>query len=517
MSGTRLGKAALIVSGGILLSRLLGFLRTMTLAGILGATRSADLFQDAFTIPDILFYLMAGGFLSITFIPILARHMAAGDEREGWRSFAAVFRPVAITMTALTVIAMIAARPIVSAVFPRFAAAELDELAHLMRIVFPAQIFFVLGSLFMAVQYAHKRFVIPILAPLVYNTMIIAGGLVAWKAGDTSAEGFIWGALVGAAIGNFGLQWYGAHRLGLRWERNVPWNHPALKEYLLMALPLMLGQSVAVLDEQFLKFFGQLAQAGSTGLLAYARRINMLPVGMIAQAAGVAAYPFLASLFTEGRIREFRRTVTSALRYGIFFGCAATAAVVGTALPTIRIAYQRGRFGPEDTLVTAGLLALYALSIPFWAIHQIYARAFYAQRRMWIPVGVGTAATAIAIPLYLWLFNNMNIRGLALASTLSIGIYAIALASIWYVRNGVEGLRPVLGTAWRSAVAGVVAGLSTWEIVRLIIGSSVPGADLSLTALAAGALVVVLVYGVVSRLLGTQELTDLLRGRTSRS
>jgi len=516
MSGTRLGKAALIVSGGILLSRLLGFLRTMTLAGILGSTRAADLFQDAFTIPDILFYLMAGGFLSITFIPILVRHMAAGDEREGWRSFTAVFRPVAITMTALTVIAMIAARPIVSAVFPKFTAAELDDLAHLMRIVFPAQIFFVLGSLFMAVQYAHKRFVIPILAPLIYNTVIIAGGLLAWQAGDTSAEGFIWGALVGAAIGNFGLQWYGAHRLGLRWERDVPWNHPALKEYLLMALPLMLGQSVAVLDEQFLKFFGQLAQAGSTGLLAYARRINMLPVGMIAQAAGVAAYPFLASLFTEGRIREFRQTVTSALRYGIFFGCAATAAVVGAALPTIRIAYQRGRFGPEDTLVTTGLLALYALSIPFWAIHQIYARAFYAQRRMWIPVGVGTAATAVAIPLYMWLFNIMNIRGLALASTVSIAVYAIALASIWHVRNGVEDLRPILGTAWRSATAGVAAGLSTWGVVRLITGSSVPGADLSLVALVAGALVVILVYAGVARLLGARELAGLLRGRTSR-
>jgi putative peptidoglycan lipid II flippase len=506
---TRLGKAAMVVSVGILASRLLGFLRTIALAGILGATRAADLFQDAFTIPDILFYLMAGGFLSITLIPILVRHLSEGDERETWRAFAAVFRPLAVAMLVLTVIAMMLARPIVNAVFPEFTASELDQLAHLMRIVFPAQIFFVLGSLFMAVQYAHKRFLIPVIAPLVYNLGIIVGGLI--TARTASADGFIWGALAGAAIGNFGLQWYGAHRLGLRWERGVPWNHPALKEYLLMALPLMLGQSVAVLDEQLLKVFGQLAQTGSTGLLAYARRLNMLPVGMIAQAAGVAAYPFLASLFAERRIAEFHATITRALRYGIFAGFGAAAAVAGAALPAVRLAFQRGRFGPEETTVAASLLVLYAFSIPFWAAHQLYARAFYAQRRMWLPVGIGTAATALAIPLYLWFFHLMGIQGIALASTVSIAVYALGLATAWHVRAGTGTLRPILATTWRSAFAGIGAGFATWEAVRLVTGSAVPGVVTSLVALAVGAGVVALVYAGLSRLVGGRELTDLVR------
>ena len=271
-----------------------------------------------------------------------------------------------------------------------------------------------------------------------------------------------------------------------------------------MALPLMLGQSVAVLDEQFLKLFGQLAEAGSTGLLAYARRLNMLPVGMIAQAAGVATYPFLARLFSEGKLGEYRQTVTKALRYGIFFGCAATAAVVSAALPTVRIAFQRGLFEPTDTLVTAGLLAIYALSIPFWAAHQIYARAFYAQRRMWVPVGVGTAATAIAIPLYLWLFNLMGVKGLALASTLSIALYAMALAAVWYIRNDAEDLSAVAATTWRSILGGAAAGLAAWGVVTLVIGGTVPGVGASIGALAAAAVVVTVVYAGASRLLGTR-------------
>lgn len=502
---TRLGKAAMIVSIGILASRALGFLRTMALAAILGATRQADLFQDAFTIPDILFYLMAGGFLSITLIPILTRHL--DDEREKWRSFTAVVRPVTLGMIALTAIAMVFARPIVQAVFREFSSSELDQLAHLMRIVFPAQVFFVLGSLFMAVQYAHKRFLIPVLAPIVYNLGIIVGGLL--TASSASADGFVWGALAGAALGNFGLQWYGAHRLGLRWEREVPWNHPALKEYLLLALPLMLGQSVAVLDEQLLRVFGQLAGTGATGLLAYARRLNMLPVGMIAQAAGVAAYPFLAGLFSEGKIKEFNATVTRALRYGIVAGCGAAAAVAGAALPAVRLAYQRGQFGPGDTLIASSLLVVYAVSIPFWAAHQLYARAFYAQRRMWVPVGVGTAATAIAIPLYFWFFKLWGIGGIAFASTASIIIYAAGLALAWHRQPA--PWRPIASTWWRSAVSGIAAGYATWGAVRLVTGAGAPGVATSFAAVGAGAVVVVAVYAGLSRLLGGRELTDLLR------
>src|SRR5690606_28365433 len=89
MSGT-MGRAALVVSGGILFSRVLGFVREMVLAALLGRTIEADLYQAAFTIPDFLFFLMAGGYLTLTFVPIVSRHLAAGEEDEANRSFTAI-------------------------------------------------------------------------------------------------------------------------------------------------------------------------------------------------------------------------------------------------------------------------------------------------------------------------------------------------------------------------------------------------------------------------------------------
>ncbi|MGH8873721.1 MAG: lipid II flippase MurJ, partial [Acidimicrobiia bacterium] len=322
--GTRMGRAALVVSAGVLVSRLLGLVRDVVLAGLVGNTSAGDVYEAAFLLPDYLFYLMAGGYLSITFIPILSGYLAVGDRRGGWEALTAVARPVGTVMVVLTVAAMVAARPLVEAAFrglpdlagaggARLSASQLDEVASLTRIVLPAQVFFVLGSLFMAVQYAHHRFLIPTLAPVVYNLGIIAGGLLG--VGGRPAAGFVWGALAGAFVGNFALQVVGARRCGWRWERGVPLGHPALGQYLAMAVPLMAGQSVVVLDEQLTRVFGQLGEEGAIFALGRARRLNMLPVGMIAQAAGVAAYPFLARLAAEGRPAELSETVARAVRY----------------------------------------------------------------------------------------------------------------------------------------------------------------------------------------------------------
>ena len=503
-----IGKAALVVSAGILLSRVLGMLRNVALAGLLGNTAAGDAYQAAFVIPDVLFYLMAGGYLTVTFIPIMTRHMVGGDPDEAHRAFAAVFRPVAIVMFALTILAMIFAASLTDLVYPRFDAAQAAEVTRLTRIVLPAQIFFVLGSLWMAVQYAHQRFAIPAVAPVIYNLGIIAGGLISLAIGTTSAAGFAWGAVGGAFAGNFALQWYGARRAGLRWVGGVPLRHPALREYLLLALPLMLGQSIAVLDEQFVRLFGQLSAAGGISALTYARRLNMLPVGVIAQTAGVAAYPYLARLVEEGKLKEMTATVTRTIRYTIFVGAPAVAAILALSQPAVRVVYERGEFGPSDTVLTATLLVFYGLSIPAWGAHQIYSRAFYARRQMWTPVVIGTAGTVAAIGLYWWL-SRFDEPGFAMASTIAMLLYTVALGIAWHSRVGREGVSGIAATLLRGGVGVMVSAPIAWLAVKWISGGELPGFWGSLGLVAIGAAIVLAVYLATARLLGSPELREL--------
>ncbi len=505
MTGSKsIGMAALVVSVGVLLSRVLGYVRTLILAGMLGVGADTDLYAAAFTIPDILFFLMAGGYLSITLVPLLAGHVQSGDRRAAGEVFTAVFRVVLGIMVALTVILIATAGPITGAVFPEITGDALDRLVAMMRVTFASQVFFMAGTMFMAAQYAHRRFVIPTLAPLIYNVGIIAGGVVGSWVGDPSPESFIWGGFAGAAIGNFAIQMWGAKRSGVWFTSGTPVWGRAVPEYFTLAFPLMIGQSAVALDESWPRLFGQFAGESAISELYFARTLNMLPVGVIAQAAGVAAYPFLAGLVAEGDLEQFRATVMRSVRAAIAVGGLAAGLVVALAVPIVGTAFEYGRFDADDTLAVGELLAIFAVTIPFWAAHQVYTRAFYAQRRMWTPVIIGTAVTVAVVPI-LWVgVNRLGAPGVALGSTIGLVAYTLAIAVSWH-RSGSGGGGPLVGVAVKTMAASVVAGLAAFGIAVLLAGS--PSVVRGAVAAPAGAVV----YLVAGRLLGLEEVTAVIR------
>lgn len=495
-----LGGAAAIVSGSIVLSRLLGLGRETLLAALLGVTAEGDVYRDAFLVPDLLNYLLAGGFLSITLIPLLSRRVEEGKELQARYDFTTVFRWVAIAIVALTALLMISTESVVRLAFGSMGETEIAEVTRLTRIVLPAQICFVLGSLFMAYQYVQRRFLIPALAPLIYNLGIIIGGLVTSTQAVNRADGFIWGALIGALTGTLALQWFGARRAGLHFARGPS---KALPAYLGLAFPLMIGQSVAVLDEQFPRFFGQLAESGATSALSLARMLNMLPIGVIAQAAAVASYPFLARLVAAGDESETDRLTDRALRGSTVASLLALALVVGAARPLVTLIYQWGRFEAADSQTVSGLLVWFGLAIPAWGIHQILSRWFYAHERMWLPVIIGTVATAVAIPLTLWFFDLGGTTGIAVASTVMMWMYTMAMVVSW-AKGRIDRWRPLGALVGRALVPTVVAA---W-LIRLVVDRLPDSGPLvSLLSCLVAALIGVGVFTLSGRPLRLEELT----------
>lgn len=497
----------MVIAASVLLSRLLGLARDALIATFFGTTANADLYVQAFLIPDLLNYLLAGAYLTITLVPILSRHLEAGDNEAASRSFTSVFRFMAVAIVSLTVLMVLAARPLVGLIFPE--AADPERLVTMTRIVLPAQIFLVVGALLMAVQYTHKRFVIPATAPLVYNLGIIGGGLVGWATGNPSPEAFLIGAVVGAAVGNFGLQWLGAKRTGT-WFIPIEKGHSTVREYLLLALPLMIGQSVAVFDEQFVRLFGQLDE-GATAALNYARRLNMVPVGVIAQAAGVAAFPFLASLHARGSSKELTETTGRAARKTLFVAAAATAGLVVLARPLVRLIYQHGVFSTADADMVTTLLIIYAFSIPAWGMHQLLSRHFYAKRKMWTPVAVGTLFTLVAIPVWLGLYNAMGVTGFALASTLVMIGYALGMLVAWGYDSGWVAVRRLAPAFFRSMLSATVAAGLGLAAASAMIGDDPITIWFGLGVAAVAGLTTLAAFLGMSAVLRAPEMREVLR------
>lgn len=472
LRGGNVGAAAVVVASGILLSRVLGIIRDIIFASMLGADGVTDEYVAAFRIPDFANYLLAGGFLTITFIPIFAKYIADNDEDEAWFGFTSIIRWLAIAITGLIAVAWVATPAIINALYPSFTEAQIDSTIDLTRIVLPAQFAFVVGAMFAAVQYTKGSFTIPTLAPIIYNLGIIVGGVsYAAATGEADPAGFIWGALIGAFVGNFALQAWGAKRVGMRFEWAAAWRHPAVKAYVIIALPLMLGQSIVALDETFMSVFGAMVGEGAATELQYARRTMFVPVGVIAQAAAVAAYPTLARLFAEGKRDRLFATVNRALRWVLVLSIGATAVAVAMSLPIMRVLFERGEFLPESTTAAASALVMYAFAIPIWGALQIITRAFYARREMWTPVVVGSIVTIIAIPTYLLLEDRYGIEGVALGSVVSLGIYTALLMVLWYrPADARAGLSSVLESAGRTIPLAVPAGFGAFAVSWMIAG-----------------------------------------------
>ena len=224
---------------GILLSRVLGFVREWVVAHQVGSNAMTDAYYAAFTLPDFLNYLVAGASLSVTFIPVFTKYAAEGREEEGWHVFSTVMTFMGLLLAAFVVAGEVFASQLARLIAPGFPPEEKTRVIFLTRLMLPAQFCFYEGSILSAVQYAKGRFVVPSLAPVVYNIMIILGGvLLASRIGMT---GFAVGVVAGALVGNFLLQVYGAAAAGARFTPNLNVFHPGFRLFVRLSVPIMLA------------------------------------------------------------------------------------------------------------------------------------------------------------------------------------------------------------------------------------------------------------------------------------
>lgn len=418
--------AASVWAASILGARVLGLVREALLARTLGAGAETDAYWAAFLVPDFLNYLLAAGGLSIVFIPIFGAHLARGDERAAWASFSTIANLLLAAVTLLVALAWVAMPRLTPLVAPGFDAAGQARLVELTRIVLLAQPFHVIGGLLAAALQARDRHALPALAPLVYNLGIVLGGLLGGR--THGAEGFAWGVVAGSALGPFLLPFAGCLASGLSWKPRLALGHPDLRAYLTRTLPIMLGFSIVVVDDWFLRREGSRLGPGAVSVLSYAKSLMRVPVGVVGLAAGAALYPTLVRLASTGERAELKRTLLGALRPLVLLSFLAQAAFLVAGPEIVAVVYGRGQIDPERAREISSALALVALGLAAWTTQTLLARCFYAFGQTWPPVLVGTLTAAGAYPLYLALGARAGIAGLALASSLAILIYAAALA-----------------------------------------------------------------------------------------
>jgi putative peptidoglycan lipid II flippase len=491
----------------LFLSRVLGVARDATMSGLFGATMDTDAYRLAFQVPDLMFFLVAGGALSSAFIPVFGEYFHKGREDDAWKVFSVVVSLMSLAVGAFIVAAWIFALPLARWVAPGRPEEIFPLIAHMSRIVLPAQFAFFIGGLMFGTLYTRRQFAVPGLGPNLYNLGIIFGAVALSWFFVPGVIGMSWGALIGAFAGSFFIPLWAMSRMGSRYSFSLDVSHPGVRKVFRLMLPVALGLSLPGVYGFIMMWFASFYPAGVVTWMDYANRLMQAPLGIFGQSLALAVFPTLTQLFAEQRMDLYQKQLAATLRTVLFITLPVSGLMFVLAPEIITVLYQHGRFTHADTEGMSRLLQFFSLGIAAWCLHPVLMRGFFAVQHSLTPVVVGTATSAVFVGLVLALkATPLDYAALPLASSMAAWLLALALAAAVRGRIGGLDMSGLASTLCKGVFAAAVATASAYVAIQG--ARSVLDVESKLAALAIGGLVALgaawLYYGF-ARVLGMPE------------
>ncbi len=499
----RIARAATLVMALFVVSRALGLVREMVIGARFGASAELDAYLAAFRLPDLLFTLVAGGALASAFIPTFSERLAHGRVDEAWSLASKVGNLLFLSLVGLAILAGLLARPLVAhLIAPGFTPEQQALTVHLMRWMLVSTVIFGISGLLMGILNSFHHFLLPALAPVLYNASII---LAAWLlAPHLGIYALVIGVVVGAAL-HLSIQIPGLVRFRARWYASLSLADAGVREVLRLMAPRVLGLAVVQINFIVNVFLASHLVEGSISALNYAWLIMLLPQGIFAQSIATAAFPTFSHQAALGERRAMQHTLGGLFSLLIFLTLPAAALLVLLREPLVALLLQRGAFDARATAMTAYALGFYALGLVGHALVEVSARSFYAMKDTKTPVIIGVAVMGLNVLLSLVLVKPLAHGGLALANALATTLEMAAL--LWMLRKKLGG--------WEEARVGASlarAALATALMAGLVYGlkAQVPGLPLAWQAIVFGVLAGG-IYLLVAWVIRSPELAALPR------
>jgi len=502
-SKQQIARAAGIVIVAFALSRILGLAREMVIGQQFGTSGELDAYLAAFRLPDILFQLVAGGALGSAFIPTFSGYLARGDERGAWRLASAVINLVLVFLCALALLAAAFAPLLVAKVVaPGFDPAKRALTVQLMRLMLLSPVIFGVSGIVMGVLNSYQHFLLPALAPTVYNLSII--GTALFLSPSLGIRSLAVGVVVGSLL-HLAVQVPGLIRRGVGYSLILGLDDPGVREVGRLMAPRVLGLAVVQINFLVNTILASGLADGSLAALNFAWLLMLLPQGIFAQALATAAFPTFSELAAKRQVAEMRGTLSATLRAILYLAIPASVGLFALRYPIVQLLFQRGAFKESSTEAVVWALQFYALGLFAHAVVEILTRAFYALHDTLTPVLIGVGAMSINVVLSLILIRPLAHGGLALANSTATILEMVGLLLI--IRRRLEGLESgrLLDFTLRTVLA---AGLMGFGVSWFAAGTH----GQSILIVGGGGIVLGgLIYFVATLVLGSGEVRALWR------
>ncbi|MCW2245897.1 putative peptidoglycan lipid II flippase [Azospirillum fermentarium] len=426
----------LSVGGLTLVSRVLGFIRDVLTAAILGAGPVADAFFVAFRLPNHFRSLFAEGAFNAAFVPLFSATLVQ-DGRDGAKRFAEQVMSLLVVVQVVLLGVFWAIMPWFMLVFAPGFSDEPDKFAlavEFTRITFPYLLFMSLVSLLGGVLNGVGRFAAAAAAPVLLNLSLIAALLLVAPLTPTVGHALAWGVLVSGLLQYLYLLW-DARRAGMGLALVRPRLTPGVRKFLGVLGPAALGSGLTQISVFADTLIASLLPTGAVSYLYYADRLNQLPLGVIGIAVGTVLLPEMARRIKSGDEAGAVDSQNRAIELTLLLTLPAAAAFLVSALPLISVLFQHGRFSAADAAASAATLQAYALGLPAMVVIRALVSGFYARHDTATPVRVALAAVAANVVLKLALMGPLAQVGLAVGTAVGAWVNAGLLALVLHRRG----------------------------------------------------------------------------------
>lgn len=474
--GRSIAAAGALLMVAFVITKFAGYFQKVVIAHRFGTGADYDAYVLAFTIPDILLFLVIGGAVSSAFVPVTTERLARGLHKDAVTVVNGVMSAALLFLGGSVVLLEITAPFIVGALAHQLPAEQQALTVTITRILLIQALFLGMGGFAVGVMNAYRRFVPLALAPLFYDIAIIGAALFLTQVSVGGQRLGVVGLAIGVALGGiFHLAVQLPILIRIGWRPLVPraLRDPGVWRVARLTVPISLGLIAIQLNITVDRYLASGLAPGRVSALDFANDIAQIPNLTFTTALTLVMFPYFARDAALGKLDSLRRRAALAVRLNLFVLVPAAVGLVVLGPQTVALLLQRGSFDEQSSALVAAPLALFAVGIAAQASIFLVVRVYYSLQQVITPMLIAFFSVAVNLVCTLLFIGPLGAAGLALATSIA-STFNLALL-IWFVRpriGGFEGRQMVVSLA--KVAVGCVALAVVAQVAWVVLAGAGP-------------------------------------------
>lgn len=510
-------KAAGVLGFATMLSRIMGMVRDMVVSRLFGAGMATDAFFAAFQIPNLLRRFFAEGALTAAFVPIFSETLVQKGENRARELANVCFTLLTVVVATITLAGILCSPFIIRLMFPGFllVPGKFELTILLNRVMFPYLFFISIVALCMGILNTLRHFFTPAISTVFLNIAMILSALLLRPFFYYPITSLAVGVLLGGLL-QLMLQLPVLWKKGFIIRPNFDFTDPELRKIALLMLPATLGVGVYYLNITVGNILASLLPQGSVSYLYYAQRLFEFPQGVFTVSVAQAVLPTMSRQAATGDLPGMKDSLNYGVRLTIFVTIPALVGLAVCSTALMSLLFMGGEFDFYMASQSAIALVFYSSGLTSVAIVRVIAPAFYAIKDTKTPVITAFIAFILNLGCSLWLMGPLQHGGLALASSIAATGNVLLLFLLLHRKIGSLGGKRILRTTMTAITAAIPMGGVTWQLLSMLDWSTIGHKLLKVASLGGIIIIAMVVYGISSFLLRSEESTefaDLLKKR----